>query len=108
MNFKCVFRDPMGWVKVLSLTADSLEDALVGLHDKCRAEVRCADSVDRSQLMVWLEYIFDADNNHYRIQYQPADLDPVSPAEIEEITGEQVIFIKEPAFLRASTMELGE
>ena len=97
MKYKCVYRDAVGRVNVLEVEADSLEQSLIGLHDKCRSEINAVDTVDRSTLMVWLEFMFDEDMNHFRIMYPNPD-GPTDIAALQEMTGESVIIMPEPVF----------
>ena len=75
MKMKCVFRDMMGVVRVLNFDAGSVQAATVGLHDRCRETINAVDSVDKSQLMIWLEYLIDEDGVDYRILYRSEHTD---------------------------------
>ena len=97
MKYKCVFRDLLGCVKVLEVEADSIEESLVGLHDKCRDTVNALDTVDKSQMMVWLEFMFDEDMNHFKIMY-PSPEGVADVAALQQMTGESVIIMPEPIF----------
>lgn len=104
MKYKCVFRDVVGTTRVLELEADSLEQSLVGLHDKCRETVKAVDEVDKSKMMVWLEFIFDEDMNHYKIMYPNRDGNTDIRA-LEAMTGERVVIMGEPVFPETKDME---
>tara|TARA_B100001059_G_scaffold203160_1_gene211589 strand:- start:231 stop:542 length:312 start_codon:yes stop_codon:yes gene_type:complete len=97
MKYKCVYRDMLGCVKVLEVEAESVEASMVGLHEKCRATVNAVDTVDKSQLMVWLEFMFDEDMNHFKIMY-PSQEGDTDVAALQQMTGETVIIMPEPLF----------
>ena len=97
MKYKCVYRDMLGCVKVLEVEAESLEASMVGLHEKCRATVNAVDTVDKSRLMVWLEFMFDEDMNHFKIMY-PSQEGETDVAALQRMTGETVIIMPEPLF----------
>jgi len=60
----------MGVVRILNFDADSVQAATVGLHDRVREAINAVESVDKSQLMVWLEYLIGEDGVEYRILYR--------------------------------------
>ena len=70
MKIKCVFRDMMGVVRILNFEADSVQEATVGLHDRCREAIDAVEGVDKSKIMVWLDYLIDEDGVDYRILYR--------------------------------------
>lgn len=96
MKIKCVFRDSIGFVRIVDLEAGSVEESLVGLHDKCRESIKAVESVDKSTLMIFLEYLVDPDGEHYRILYRNDDIqeDAIDLAEV--VGDEKVVFIDEP------------
>ena len=96
MNFKCVFRDCLGFVRIVDFEADSLEAATVGLHDRCRDEIDAIESVDKSTLMVWLEFLIDPEGDHFRIYY--AEEENTDAPSLQQVTGDKGIVINEPVF----------
>lgn len=97
MKMKCVFRDVMGWVRIIDFEADSLEDATVGLHDRCREVVNAVESVDKSQMMVWLEYLISESGDHYRIVYNEGPFSEAETAALQSLS-EKTVLITEPVF----------
>ena len=60
----------MGVVRILNFDADSVQAATVGLHDRVRETIDAVESVDKSRLMVWLDYLVDEDGVDYRVLYR--------------------------------------
>jgi hypothetical protein len=97
MKIKCVFRDMMGLVRIIDLEAGSPEEATIGLHDKCRDAINALDTVDKSKIMVWLEYLIDDTGNHYRIVYSEGPFGEEEAGVLQSL-GEETVFISEPVF----------
>ncbi len=83
MKIKCVFRDSIGFVRIIDLDADSVEEATVGLHEKCQ------------------------DGRYYRILYRNDDIqeDTISLASV--VGDEKVVLVDDPPFINLSENQQG-
>ena len=104
MRFKCVFRDSIGFVRIIDFEADSLEAATVGLHMRCREDIKAVEGVDKSKMMVWLDFLIDEAGDHFRIYYAEEGENPGMPT-VQDITGDKGVVIKERPFPEAAEMQ---
>ena len=105
MRFKCVFRDSIGFVRIIDFEADSLEAATVGLHTRCREDIKAVEGVDKSKMMVWLDFLIDEAGDHFRIYYAQEGENPGMPT-VQDVTGDKGVVIDESPFPSTETMEL--